>query len=407
MRSCVVKMTEVANERLGSVSSQGLFLGRSRQTLDPGFPLYHGVIDCQTAMDRLGTVSSPGAFLVRNTGWRWDHVITYLDQTLDIKHIMISFRKSTDLKKHNPHITNLQTAVEVMVSLDPKRFAHEVHWMKFDTFKVQRFESDLKNVCHVCEKDYQSIVNHLTAHRVAYCKNCLGLIDARQITTHKISCEKRPSVYTCHVCDFGTRWKYHLNRHTEKLHGKQTFQCKYCKKYFGRYNLLEKHLHIHEGYKCSSCGNHFNSKGGRTYHEKANHVEDDKDTETFLKTYNASSVKNTKIVTDSEHIKEDPITQPKARESSNVSSSVKAKDYISSSSKRKFLQCQFCDYQGDSKKIFKHHVEKVHLSARTLVVLQCEFCADFSTKYKKNLLYHQEKSCPSLSEESHVVWFDD
>ena len=144
------------------------------------------------------------------------------------------------------------------------------------------------------------------------------------------------------------------------------------------------------------------------YHIKANHVDDDKDTETFIKPYNendASSVKNTNIVMDSEHVKEDPLIHPKEHESSIVTSSVKPKDYIPSTSKRKFLKCKYCEYEGDSRKKFKRHVEKLHLPAktRTPVVLQCEICTDFSTKYKKSLLYHQQNSCPSLS---HVVWFD-
>ena len=206
-------MTEVATDRIGSVSSPGSFYSRSQQTLDPGFPLYHGVIDCQTAMDRLGTVSSPGAFLVRNTGWRWDHVITYLDQTLDIKHIIISFGKNTDLKKHNPHIKNLQTAVEVMASLDPKRFTHEVHSTKFDNFKMQRFKSDFKNLCHVCEKEYSNTSEsiHLSIHKLGYCESCLGLIAARNLSNHKMTCGKRPSgVFKCDPCVYTTKWRHNF-----------------------------------------------------------------------------------------------------------------------------------------------------------------------------------------------------
>ena len=374
------------------------------QTLDPEFPLYHGVIDCQTAMDRLGTVSSPGAFLVRNTGW--DHVITYLDQTLDIKHIMIGFGKNTFLRQHNPHIKNLQTAVEVMVSLDPKRFAHEVHWTKFDNFKLQRYKSDLKNMCHVCEKDYhnhKAIISHYVNHKVSYCKSCLGLIATKYINQHRIVCEKRPKEYKCHICDFGTRWRSRLKEHMDKFHGKKTIQCKYCQKCFSRSDLLEKHLKIHEGYECSFCGKRFNSRQGRQYHLKANHVEKDKEIETFIQN-NRFSVEN--IVMDSEFKMKDPLIQLNAHDSSNISPSDEAKEHKPSSSNKKCFQCKFCDYQGNSKVWVKRHVEKIHLSVRTPVVLKCEFCADFSTAYKKALLYHQQNSCPSLSEDSHVVWFD-
>ena len=397
-------MTPVAIDGQGSVSSPGSFLGRSQQTLNPGFPLYHGVIDCQTAMDRLGTVSSPGAFLVRNTGWA--HVITYLDQTLDIKHIMIGFGKNTFLRQHNPHIKNLQTAVEVMVSLDSKRFAHEVHWTKFDNFKLQRYKSDLKNMCHVCEKDYhnhKAIISHYVNHKVSYCKSCLGLIATKSINQHRIVCEKRPKEYKCHICDFGTRWRSRLKEHIDKFHGKKTIQCKYCQKCFSRSDLLEKHLKIHEGYECSFCGKRFNSRQGRQYHLKANHVEKDKEIETFIQN-NRFSVEN--IVMDSEFKKKDPLIQLNAHDSSNISPSDEAKEHKPSSSNKKCFQCKFCDYQGNSKVWVKRHVEKIHLSVRTPVVLKCEFCADFSTAYKKALLYHQQNSCPSLSEDSHVVWFD-
>ena len=376
-------MTEVATDKIGSVSSPGSFYSRSQQTLDASFPLYHGVIDCQTAMDRLGTVSSPGAFLVRNTGWRWDHVITYLDQTLDIKHIIISFGKNTDLKKHNPHIKNLQTAVEVMVSLDPKRFIHEVHWTKFNTLKVQRFKSDLKNLCYVCEKEYndKSEKNHLTSHKLTYCESCLGLVAQRSIFSHKMICEKRPGVFKCHICDFVTRWKYSLNFHNKT---NKHIQCQHCQKYCESSDRLERHLKLHVGYECSFCGKHFKTEYGMTRHEKANHIEKDKETEN--KAFRKEE------------------THTNGLDSSKESSSVNAQELTPSSTRRKFFQCKLCDYQGDSKNRVKRHEETRH--NRKPVVFKCEFCADFSTKEKRTILHHKKNACPSLSEESHVVWFD-
>ena len=109
---------------------------------------------------------------------------------------------------------------------------------------------------------------------------------------------------------------------------------------------------------------------------------------------------------DSEYIKKKPLTQQNEHDSSTILSSDDAKEHKPSSLNKKCFQCKFCYYQGNSKIRFKRHVEKLHLSVRKPVVLKCEFCADFSTAYKKALLYHQQNSCPSLSEDSHVVWFD-
>ena len=135
------------------------------------------------------------------------------------------------------------------------------------------------------------------------------------------------------------------------------------------------------------------------------YVEKDKEIETFIQN-NRFSVEN--IVMDSEFKMKDPLIHLNEHDfdSSNISPSDEAKEHKPSSSNKKCYQCKFCDYQGNSKVWVKRHVEKIHLSVRTPVVLKCEFCADFSTAYKKALLYHQQNSCPSLSEDSHVVWFD-
>ena len=339
--------------------------------LDPEFPVFHGVIDCKTATDRLGTVARPGAFLVRNTGWRWTHVITYFDQKLDLRHTIINISANTELRKHNPHITNLQTAVEVMVSLEPKRFVHEVHWQTFNNIPKQRCKSEFKNVCHVCEKEYSSPSErcHMNVHKVTYCESCLGLIPQSQISDHKITCEQRPKDIKCHFCNFQTRYRRSIKDHIETMHGKQSIQCQYCQKYFSSSEFLESHLKLHLGYNCSVCGKQFKTNHGRKRHEDANHVENDKEFKTFLKIDNDNS-------------------SPKQP----------------CSLKGKGLQCKFCDYQTDSKKLFRRHVERLHLSDRTPVLYNCEFCP-YSSKYKKSILFHQKNACPSR--EFNVVWFDD
>ena len=210
-------------------------------------------------------------------------------------------------------------------------------------------------------------------HKVTYCENCIRLVPQNQITTHKIVCENRnrPKDFKCHICTVQSRYKKSIEQHIKKFHGKESIQCQNCQKYCSSSDKFQRHLKSHLGFACSVCGEYFKTKYGKKRHEMENHAENDKESETFLQIYN------------------------------DISSSKP------SSTKRKVLHCKFCNYQTHSKKLFKRHVERLHLAKRTPALYKCEFCPDFSSKYKKSINYHKENTCSGLAEQFNVIWFDD
>ena len=260
-----------------------MFIIQLKMELDVALPFYHGRLDCQAAIDRLGTISAPGAFLIRFNSRHdmiGDYIISYLDDKLDIRHIVINLARDTNLRKCNPHITNIRTAIEVLISLDPKKFACGVPWQNFDTKPKTcvRKISD-PNQCDICEytfenDDEKSRIIHRKIHSVTYCDNCLSLIAQISYYNHKTVCLNKK--IQCLKCSYSTKrldtLKRHLKQHTlatiecdscdemfptifsremhmEKLHGYLRFSCPHCQKGFKTNYYLNRHIACHQRIK--------------------------------------------------------------------------------------------------------------------------------------------------------------
>ena len=237
--------------------------------LDVALPFYHGRIDCQTAIDRLGTISLPGAFLIRFNSRHdmiGDYIISYLDDKLDIRHIVINLARDTNLRKCNPHITNIKTAIEVLLSLDSKRFAHVVSWQNFDT-KPKTFFRKISDPsqCDICDytfvnNDEKSRVIHRKLHSISYCDNCLGLIPTNRSHDHKNACLNKR--IHCSKCSFSTTLKDSLTRHIYNQHTLARIKCDSCDEMFPTTEFKERHmvkLHGYLRYPCPLCQKGFKS----------------------------------------------------------------------------------------------------------------------------------------------------
>ena len=242
--------------------------------LDVALPFYHGRIDCQTAIDRLGTISLPGAFLIRFNSRHdmiGDYIISYLDDKLDIRHIVINLARDTNLRKCNPHITNIKTAIEVLLSLDSKKFAHVVSWQKFDTKPTFDTKTFLRKIsdpsqCDICDytfanNDDKSRIYHRKLHTVYYCDKCLGLILTNSRDHHKSICLNKR--IHCLKCSFSTNRTDGLKRHIYNQHTLATIKCDSCDEMFKTTQSKEKHMERIHGYlrfPCPHCPKGFDRK---------------------------------------------------------------------------------------------------------------------------------------------------
>ena len=253
---------------------------------DVSFPSYHGIIDCQTAIDRLGTIPKPGAYLVRYFGFKY--IISYFTQDMDINHIAVSTQKDTNLWKCNPHVTNVKTAVEFLLSLDTTMFAHLVPWQNFDTKQNPagiRGESSQCNICDHIFKDDKDRGLHPKGHRVTYCDKCLRIIFATSFTSHNPCVKIDKEQKNCDKCSFSTIFKRSLERHILYWHTRAKTQCLKCQEMFPTTVAMENHmvkLHGHHKYPCKQCGRHFKSNYYVARHFKAKHAKLPKKSENIL-----------------------------------------------------------------------------------------------------------------------------
>ena len=243
---------------------------------DVSFPSYHGIIDCQTAIDRLGTISKPGTYLVRYFGNKY--IISYLDEILDIKHITVTTKKDSHLWKCNPHITDIKTAVEFLLSLDSKRFAHLVPCQNFDIKQNPagiRGDSSQCNICDYKFKDDKDRSLHPRKHMVGFCDECLSIIPKASFTSHLLSCakEKMKKVHRCDKCSFFTKFSNSLKTHKIR-HTKASIKCLKCEEMFTTTGSMENHmvkLHGYHRFKCNHCRKHFSTKAHLDRHKNKVH----------------------------------------------------------------------------------------------------------------------------------------
>ena len=260
--------------------------GLARMESDVSFPSYHGIIDCQTAIDRLGTIPKPGAYLVRYFGYKY--IISYFNQEMDIKHIAVSTQKDTFLWKCNPHITDIKTAVEFLLSLDSNMFAHLVPWQNFETKQNPggiKGESFQCNICDHVFKDAKERSLHPRVHRVTYCDNCLRIIFTASFTNHKPCAKKIRKKLICDNCSYSTHFSKHLKKHILTWHTNATIKCLKCEEMFPTTTHMENHmvkLHGHHKYVCKQCGKHFKSNYHVARHFKAKHAKIPKKSQNIL-----------------------------------------------------------------------------------------------------------------------------
>ena len=247
-----------------------MFFIQLEMELDVALPFYHGRLDCQTAIDRLGTISAPGAFLIRFNSRHdmiGDYIISYLDDKLDIRHIVMNLSRDTNLRKCNPHITDIRTAIEVLLSFEPKQFAHGVSWQDFDS-KPKTYLRKISdpNKCDVCDytfenNDEKSHYGHRRLHRVTFCPNCLGLFFSYCWDNHQKICLNKK--IHCLKCSYSTHHPKHLKRHNYQIHTLATIKCDTCDEMFTTTLSKEVHmkrLHGYLRYPCPHCPKGFSLK---------------------------------------------------------------------------------------------------------------------------------------------------
>ena len=260
--------------------------GPERMESDVSFPSYHGIINCQTAIDRLGTIPKPGAYLVRHFGCKY--IISYFNQDMDIKHIAISTKKSSELWKCNPHVTNVKTAVEFLLSLDTTMFAHLVPWHNFDTKQNLagiRRDSFQCNICDHIFKDDKDRGSHPKGHRVTYCDKCLRIIFATNYTKHSPCAKRDKEQKKCDKCSFSTIFKGSLERHIRYWHTNAKTKCLKCPEMFPTPLAMENHmvkLHGHHKFTCKQCGKHFKTNPHLVRHFKAKNAKIPKKSENIF-----------------------------------------------------------------------------------------------------------------------------
>ena len=243
---------------------------------DVSFPSYHGIIDCQTAIDRLGTISKPGTYLVRYFGNKY--IISYLNQDMDIRHIAVSTQKDTYLRRCNPQITNVQTAVEFLLSSDTKMFAHLVPWQKFDTKQNPDGIRGNKNQCNICDytfKDDKDRGLHPKSHRVTYCDKCDRIIYSSSFTSHLPCARIKNKQRYCEQCPYTTMFGDHLKKHILFRHTNAKIKCLKCEEMFPTTYIMENHmvkLHGHHKYLCHHCQKAFQDNYHLNRHIKQVHV---------------------------------------------------------------------------------------------------------------------------------------
>ena len=232
--------------------------------------IIHGRLDCQTAIDRPGTISAPGAFLIRFNSRHdmiGDYIISYLDDKLNIRHIVINLARDTNLRKCNPHITDIRTAIEALLSFEPKQFAHGVSWQDFDR-KPKTYLRRISDPsqCDICDytfenNDEKTHYGHRRLHRVTFCPNCLGLILSNVWDYHqKICLNKR---IHCLKCSYSTNQPKSLKRHNYIMHTLATIKCDSCDEMFTTTLSKEVHmkrLHGYLRYPCPHCPKGFSWK---------------------------------------------------------------------------------------------------------------------------------------------------
>ena len=199
---------------------------------------------------------------------------------MDIKHITVTTKKTTHLWKCNPHIKDVKTAVEFLLSLDYKMFAHLVPWQNFDAKQKPagiRGDSTQCNICDYTFKDDKDRSLHPPVHRVSYCDECLRIISKRSFTSHlpcKKNKRKQQQVVRCDQCPFSSLFPYSLKMHKIR-HTKATIKCLKCDEMFTKTNAMENHmvkLHGYHKFECKHCEKHFKTKAHLDRHFKTVHT---------------------------------------------------------------------------------------------------------------------------------------
>ena len=241
---------------------------------------YHGVLSCRAAEQRLLAKAEPGYFLLRRPDdLRFEYVLSYLDKSNNVKHIVLPTDPRHNLLGKNPQLVNLLDVLGFIID----KFNSEGNQLLFqlnsdDNVPVPEQFLDALS-CHVCTETFGSdkqLKYHKDIHKIHFCHLCEIVISKNNVTSHNRSCRNKEvqENFPCDKCNFTTHHRKSLERHLQAhQNGKYSHVCHLCKEGCNTERLLVIHkFKKHSlGVPCQHCDKMFESSDKRDTHVKKFH----------------------------------------------------------------------------------------------------------------------------------------
>ena len=186
--------------------------------------------------------------------------------------------------------------------------------------------------------------------------------------------------HLCHICDYATNKKGHLNYHLA-VHGiGDRFKCDQCEKEFSSKSNLNTHIKTHNSavQKCNQCGKTYTTETNLKRHIAHMHSEKRLECDECEKRFSTISRLNShkKCV---HALKSFKCDQCNFRSKTNS----KLKRHITEVHNGVLSKCDLCDFQGTNSNL-KIHKEAIHEKKKNWF---CKACP-YSTYHKRRFLTH-------------------